>query len=187
MAPFLFIIAVEGLNSIMKEAVEKGVFHGCKLPNGGPTISHLQYVDDTVFIGDWYTSNSKNISRVLRCFHLSSGLKVNFNKSSLFGVGVNDMEVSSLAAAINCKVGRFPMKYLGLPIGVSMNRLEHWGPVIDKFRSKLSRWKASALSAGGRRLLCKTVLGNLSLYFFSIFKVPKKVCNKLESFRSRFF
>ncbi|KAJ9537003.1 hypothetical protein OSB04_029736 [Centaurea solstitialis] len=53
LAPFLFIIAAKALNIAMKEAGAKGVFHGVKLPKKGPTISHLQYADDALFIGTW--------------------------------------------------------------------------------------------------------------------------------------
>lgn len=51
LAPFLFLIDVEGLNIAMQEAKRKGVFHGLKLPNQGPTISNLHYADDALFIG----------------------------------------------------------------------------------------------------------------------------------------
>ena len=52
LAPLLFIIAAEALNVMMHEACCKGVFHGIKLPNSGPAISHLQYADHVLFMGD---------------------------------------------------------------------------------------------------------------------------------------
>ncbi|KAJ9566035.1 hypothetical protein OSB04_002001 [Centaurea solstitialis] len=187
LAPFLFIIAAEGLNVAMQEAKEKGVFHGVKLPNNGPILSNLHYADDAIFVGEWSSSNACNLARILRCFHLSSGLKVNFRKSSIVGIGVNDSEISSLAYLLNCKVGSLPLTYLGLPIGARMNKAELWGPVINKFLNKLSNWKSSLLSFGGRLTLCKSVLSNLSLYYFSLFKAPANILKSLESTRSKFF
>ncbi|KAJ9567733.1 hypothetical protein OSB04_003699 [Centaurea solstitialis] len=172
-APFLFIIAAEGLNIAMHEAKEKGVFHGTKLPNNGSILSNLHYADDAIFVGEWSTSNARNLARILRCFYLSSALKVNFQKSSIVGIGVNDTEISLLANLLNCKVGSLPMNYLGLPIGVRMNKAEFWGPVINKFLNKLSSWKASLLSFGGRLTLCKSA--------------PVKILKKLETIRSKFF
>ncbi|KAJ9535890.1 LOW QUALITY PROTEIN: hypothetical protein OSB04_un000946 [Centaurea solstitialis] len=116
LAPFLFILAAEGLHVAMLEALEKGVFKGVQLPNGGPTVSHLQYADDAIFLGDWSRSNIRNLIRVLRCFHLSSGLRVNWTKSNLIGVGVETHEIAATANSINCKVGSLPLFYLGLPI-----------------------------------------------------------------------
>ena len=108
LALFLFIIAAESINVVMHEAREKGIFHRSKLPGSGPIISHLQYADDIIFTGDWSLSNVLNLIRILRCFQLSSGLKINLNKSSLLGVGVDDTEVDSFARKAHCKVGSLP-------------------------------------------------------------------------------
>ena len=59
LSPFLFIIAMEGLNVALKTAVEKWIFKGVQLPNNGPTISHLFYADDALFVGEWCKSNIK--------------------------------------------------------------------------------------------------------------------------------
>lgn len=50
--PFLFIIAMEGLNTTMKSIVNKGIFKGIQVPDNGPLISHLFYADDALFIGE---------------------------------------------------------------------------------------------------------------------------------------
>ncbi|GKB74270.1 hypothetical protein Tco_0935682 [Tanacetum coccineum] len=44
-------------------------------------ISHLFYADDAMFIGEWSEQNLHNIVKVLNCFHLASGLKINIAKS----------------------------------------------------------------------------------------------------------
>ncbi|KAJ9567575.1 hypothetical protein OSB04_003541 [Centaurea solstitialis] len=159
LAPFPFIIAAEAFNVAMKEARIRGVFHGLHLPNFGPIISHMQFADDTVVLGEWSASNIANIICILHCFYLSSGLKINPTKSTLLRVGVETDEVARYANKFFYKAGSFPIKYLGLPIGVSMNKGESWGPMIDKFLAKLSNWKAKSLSIGGRLTLIKSVLG----------------------------
>ena len=158
-----------------------------QLPNSGPTISHLQFADDVIFLGVWSRSNVSNLLRLLRCYQLSSGLKVNINKSYIMGVGVEEAEVTSFAERVHYKAGRFPFTYLGLPIGASMNKCDSWAPLIEKCRSKLSSWKASILSFGGRLVLAKAVLGSFGIYYLSLFKAPKKIINKLESIRCSFF
>ena len=45
LSPFLFILAMEGLNIAMKSAYEKGLFQGIKIPHSETTISHLFYAD----------------------------------------------------------------------------------------------------------------------------------------------
>ena len=40
---------------------------------------------------------------------------------------------------------------------------------------------------GGKLTLCKSVLGSLGLYWFSLFKAPKKILSEMENIRRRFF
>ena len=53
MAPFLFIIAMEGLNIALIEAKRGGFFQGINLPHNGPSISHFLFADDALFVGNW--------------------------------------------------------------------------------------------------------------------------------------
>ncbi|KAI3692865.1 hypothetical protein L6452_32690 [Arctium lappa] len=187
LAPFLFIIAMEALNVAMNQARRLGVFKGVTLPNNGPPLSHLFYADDALFVGSWSLTNVTNLIRILRCFYLASGLKINLSKTSLMGVGVGSTDVSWMADRIRCNVGHLPIKFLGIPAGASMKRVVAWQPLIDKFNSKLSNWRATSLSAAGRLPLCKSVLGSLGNHYFSLYLAPSKVLKKLESLRRNFF
>lgn len=53
-----------------------------------------------------------------------SGLRINLLKSNLFGVGVSDHKVSSVATFTRCSLGSFLFSYLGIPIGESMVRVK---------------------------------------------------------------
>ena len=187
LSPFLFIIAAEGLHVALESAKEKGIFKGIQLPHRGPIISHLQYADDVTFMGSRSLESTKNLIRILRCFELSSGLTINMSKSKLYGFGVQNCELELVARSFNCSIGSLPFSYLGLPVGASMARESNWKPIIEKFQAKLSRWKASTLSFGGRLTLCKAVLSSLGSFYFSIYKAPAKVIKILERIRMRFF
>nr|GEU92393.1 retrovirus-related Pol polyprotein from transposon TNT 1-94 [Tanacetum cinerariifolium] len=50
-------------------------------------------------------------------FYLASGLKINIQKFNVYGIGVLDVDVSSMASNSGCALGFFPFNYLGLPIG----------------------------------------------------------------------
>ena len=95
-------------------------------------------MDDALFVGSWSLTNVTNLIRILRCFYLASGLKINLSKTSLMGVRVGSTDVSWMADRIGCNVGHFPFKFLGIPVGSSMKRVAAWQPLIDKFISKLS-------------------------------------------------
>lgn len=51
LSPFLFILAAEGLNVMIKEATSKDLFKGIRVGTGEEMVSHLQYADDTIFFG----------------------------------------------------------------------------------------------------------------------------------------
>ncbi|GJV47128.1 RNA-directed DNA polymerase, eukaryota, reverse transcriptase zinc-binding domain protein [Tanacetum coccineum] len=128
-----------------------------------------------------------NIIRILNVFYLASGLKINISMSNLYGVGVSSDDIESMAAGTGCSASNLPFSYLGLPIGSNTNRIANWNSLIERFKIRLSGWKANMLSSGGRLTLIKSVLRILGIYYFSIFKVPEAVLKTLESLRASFF
>nr|GEW82625.1 putative RNA-directed DNA polymerase, eukaryota, reverse transcriptase zinc-binding domain protein [Tanacetum cinerariifolium] len=117
LSPFLFILVIEGLHCAMSNAVNSGLIREIKLGSSGIVLSHLFYADDMIITTDWNPHDMDNIIRVLHVFHLASGLKINIHKSNIFGIGVTNDEISSMASRTGCAAGCFPFLYLGLPIG----------------------------------------------------------------------
>jgi hypothetical protein len=83
----LFLLVAEGLGSMMRQAVELISFAPFLVGRGELPVSHLQYADDTVFIGKATVENLWTMKAVLRGFELVSGLKVNFWKSCVMDLG----------------------------------------------------------------------------------------------------
>ncbi|GJY73349.1 RNA-directed DNA polymerase, eukaryota [Tanacetum coccineum] len=94
LAPYLFILIMESLHISFSRVVDDGLFKGFQL-HGSVNISHLFYADDAMFIGEWSEQNLHNIVKVLNCFHLASGLKINIAKSQVLGVGVSQNVVQA--------------------------------------------------------------------------------------------
>ena len=46
-----------------------------------------------------------------------SGLKVNLDKSNLFGINLDQNHLSRLALMLDCKASDWPILYPGLPLG----------------------------------------------------------------------
>ncbi|KAJ0588293.1 putative RNA-directed DNA polymerase [Helianthus annuus] len=175
LSPFLFLVVMEALSRMLSRAKEAGIIKGIPTPNNGPVISHLLYADDAIVLGEWCREELGNVLRILRCFFLCSGLKINLDKSSLFGIGVNSDDTKEMAFEFGCKPDSLPFIYLGLKVGANMNRISNWQPVYEAFRSRLSSWKGHLLSIGGRVVLIKSVLESLPSFYFSLYKAPKKV------------
>lgn len=185
-SPFLFLIVMEGLSSLIRAASGNGFFHGVRFNVDGPTVSHLLYADDALVMGEWSLANLNAIRRILRVFHMCSGLRINLSKSNLFGLGKGAEEVHGFAQIMGCSAGSFPFKYLGIVVGANMNRIGNWDSVLDIFRKRLSSWKASVVSLAGRVTLIKSVLESLPMYYFSLYKAPATVIHKMEVIIKRF-
>ncbi|GJR38362.1 hypothetical protein Tco_1214046 [Tanacetum coccineum] len=110
LSPFLIILAIEAFNVALLEASN----------------------------WEWSRSNAMNLLWILTCFHLSSILKANFNKSKLYGIGASNMELNSLASTISSLDSQFPCIYLGLLIGANMSRCNHWSLLFERFPKRIS-------------------------------------------------
>ena len=185
LSPFLFILVMEALHVAVEDAINVGLYRGVQVRS--LHISHLLFADDVLFLGEWSRSNIIGIVSLLQFFHSVSGLKINLHKSILYGIGVNNGEISNFASFTGCTPQHLPFTYLGIPVGSNMSRIKEWNPIIDKFKKRLSKWKANMLSIGGRSTLITSVLGSLGVYYLSLFPMPKQINKRLESLRANFF
>nr|GFA57705.1 RNA-directed DNA polymerase, eukaryota [Tanacetum cinerariifolium] len=137
-----------------------------------------------MFIGEWSEQNLHNIVKVLKCFHLALGLKINIAKSQVLGAGVSQNVVLQAANRIGCAVLNTPFHYLGVTVGECMSRKSAWVGLVNKLQARLSKWKVKTISIGVILTLLKSVLGASPIYYMSIFKVPKGVLKIMESIRT---
>ena len=188
LSPFLFLLAAEGLNVLMKSVMDNHLYKGYEVgTSNSVVVSHLQFADDTLLLGTKSWANVRALRAVLTLFAEMSGLKVNFHKSLLVGINIGDSWLIEAASILNCKVGKIPFLYLGLSIGGDPRRLSFWEPVMNVVKSRLSGWQSRFLSFGGRLVLLKSVLFSLPVYALSFFKAPSGIISSLESmFKKKF-
>jgi len=188
LSPFLFLIAAEGFNILMQALVEAQLFKGYRVGREGEVrLTHLQFADDTLILGEKSWLNVRSMRAMLLLFENISGLKVNFHKSMLSGVNVNDSWLMEAALVLNCRRGAVPFVYLGLPIGGDSTKLSFWKPVIDRVVARLSSWNNKFLSFGGRLILLKSVMSSLPVYFLSFFKASAGIISLIKSIFKTFF
>lgn len=186
LSPFLFDLVVETLSLLIEKASGLGLWEGVAVSRDGEKITHLQYADDTIIFCPPNMKYLHNIKKALILFQLASGLQVNFHKSSIHGIHVEDSWIQEAAKSLLCKVGTFPMMYLGLPMGGNTSRLALWNIIIKKIESKLASWKGKLLSMAGRLALIKASIASLPLYFMSLFPAPKGVIEAINRLQRQF-
>ncbi|PNX65871.1 cytochrome p450, partial [Trifolium pratense] len=153
LAPLLFILVVEGLGGLMRRAVEVNKFRPFLVGGVEVPVSLLQYADDTLCIGEATVENLWVLKAVLRGFEMASGLKVNFWKSCVMGVNVTNEFLVMASDFLNCRIGRTPFKYLGLPVGANSRKMSTWEPMMDVIKGRLNSWGNKYVSLGGRIVL----------------------------------
>lgn len=77
-------------------------------------VSYLQFVDDTLILGEKYWVNIMVIEAIWFLVELVLGLKVNVYKSMLVGINVNPSWLVGAVGVLNCRVRKTSFKYLGI-------------------------------------------------------------------------
>ena len=118
-------------------------------------------------------------------FEALSSLKINLNKGEIIPIGPVD-NAEELATELGCKTRSFPTSYLGLPLGAKHKALGVWDSIEERFRKRLASWKIQYISKGGRATLIRITLSSLPIYYLSLFRMPQKVCARLEKIQRQF-
>ena len=115
LSSFLFILAIEAFSrSLAVAASGQGFqFHPrCKDIN----LTHLCFADDMFLFSGGTLSSVQVFMGELSRFERFSGLQVNKQKSAIFLADVSDEVKNDLLNATGFSLGRFPMRYLGVPL-----------------------------------------------------------------------
>ena len=78
---------MESLSGCLKTAVDLNLLRGFSVGDNEVHVTHLQYADDTILFLKPKVEFLANAKRILRCFEMASGLKINFHKSCVVKVG----------------------------------------------------------------------------------------------------
>ena len=109
LSPYLFIICTEIVNTLINSNINiKGIY----IDNTPIKIS--QYADDTVIICDGSDESLTEINNVLSLFSNISGLKVNFDQSSLFPLGPFVYDTPPHLRNLLYSISNGPLTYLGI-------------------------------------------------------------------------
>ena len=127
------------------------------------------------------------VKALLLSFELMSGLKINFHKCEMLSMGIDSEEGQRIADLLNCKVGKFPFMYLGLPLVPRRVTIDEWAPLTGKAGKKVSPWRGKFMSSAERLVLTNSSLSSLPMFAMGFFLLAEGVHAKLDTSRARFF
>jgi hypothetical protein len=126
LSPLLFVLAVDLLQSIINKARQQNLLQLPLNENCGQDFLIVQYADDTLLIMEACPKQLFFLKAVLNSYATSTGLRVNYNKSSMYPINVCLEKMEILSRTFNCQTGSMSFTYLGLPLGLSKPRIHHF-------------------------------------------------------------
>lgn len=88
---------------------------------------------------------------------------------------------------LNCKVGKFPLTYLGLPVDTKRPTIEDWEPLCAKVRGRVCPWRGKFLSKAARLVLTNSSLSSFPMFAMGLFLLAEGVHAKFDTPRAKFF
>ena len=74
---------------MLLRAEKRNSLEGFKVGRNKTRVSHLQFADDTIFFSNTYEEELQTLKSLLLVFGHIYGLKVNLDKSNLFGINLD--------------------------------------------------------------------------------------------------
>ena len=125
-SPFLFVLVAEVLCRLYSQSIRYGVAEGLQIGKEGVKLSHLQFMDDTILFCPPRYNTIINYRWILDYFSVMSGFKINYDKSAFIPLHCDEIWVNGMKGILGCMVTKLPIRYLGIPLGANLNRVEMW-------------------------------------------------------------
>ena len=112
LAPLLFVLAPDLLQSILNKAMNLNILTPPIHCPACPDFPVIQYADDTLVVLKANSRELLALKSLLQSFANSTGLNVNFKKSSMVPINMYEDRILHFTNTMNCRKESFPFTYL---------------------------------------------------------------------------
>jgi hypothetical protein len=181
LSPYLFLLVADTLQALIKTAA------AAKHPidSGAPPVV-LQYADDTLIVLQGEVAAAQELKSILHRFSEATGLKINFSKSTMVPIHMEQQLIQQCTDILGCSLQTFPQNYLGLPLSAYKLPQAAFATYVDKTDRFLSSWQASVLNNMGRVVLINSVLDSQLVYIMSATQIPPEIIKQIDRRRRAF-
>ena len=184
LSPMLFILAMEPLHLMLQRATDQGLL--LPINNRRAKLRISLFADDAAIFLNPTTEEVQAVRNILCSFGTVSGLITNMEKSAVYPVRYEELDLQHILEPLPCPVKTFSCTYLGLPLHVRQIRRVDVQPLIDKVGRRLAAWKGRLMNKVGRLRLVNVVLTSIPTYYLTVFKLQKWAIKKIDKLRRSF-
>ncbi|XP_039043403.1 uncharacterized protein LOC120182503 [Hibiscus syriacus] len=129
------------LSPLLDVASKNGIFKyhpKCKRIS----LTHLCFADDLLDFFHGSLDDVVGVLSTLEVFYELSGLRLNDMKTELYACGVSDLVLEHIHSGTGFKVGKLPVRYLGVPLVTRKLTGNDCSALVIKIKEKLSKWSS---------------------------------------------
>ncbi|XP_042988698.1 uncharacterized protein LOC122316231 [Carya illinoinensis] len=116
LSPYLFLLCIEGLISLLKKAEGNGEITPIRICRGAPRLSHSLFADDSILLCKANVYENQRIQHLLHCYEMASGQMINRGKTGIiFSTNVIPETRNDILELWGVQNSQQFEKYLGLP------------------------------------------------------------------------
>ena len=150
-----------------------------KLWNGDFLQGCAVLPDDTILVMPACPDQAARMKTILEDYAASVRLIINFHKSTLIPINIDQRYAMELAHVFGCSVGSLPFTYLGLPMGTTKPTLLDLMPLVHGVERKMSTALA-LMSSGAKLTLVNFAVTSMLIYAMCMLKLHPKVIEHLD-------
>lgn len=184
LSPLLFVLAADLLQAAINDAFRQGMID-LPFPCTGQTdYPVIQYADNTILVLPACPRQATLIKGILSDYATSVGLKINFQKSTLIPINLDETSAGNVARIFGCSVSTMPFTYLDLPLGTSRPRVQDLMSLVCSAERRLTSTIAM-MSYGGKLSWLNATVTSLLIYAMCTLRINPKVLDMLDKIRRR--
>ena len=134
----------------------------------------MLFVDDAILFGEGSLEEWTSYKSIIDLFYKSTSMKTSESKSIFLESNLDDNTIREVKKYFpyEFKPLHLGFKYLGHFLKPNSYGKEDWIWLVRNFENKISHWCNRWVTLGGRIILVKAVLENITVDWFSLAKIP---------------
>jgi hypothetical protein len=187
-SPYLFLICVEALSSLLHHAELTRVISRVPTSKRGPKLRSLFFANDSLIFCKANKVEWRRVVQILGTYEVGFGKKLNLQKTSMFFIRNTNMdgrqEILNLSGFTEAT--RYET-YLDLLVLAGRSRIQSFNGINDRVWKRLNNWKVKFLSQAGKEILLKAIVQAISTYNMSVYQLPFTLCKDLNQMMQKFW